>query len=562
MDADQRYLLKNAERAIEREDQIIQRSKSKQPRFTDTDPDQFWASTYAWLLDNDLDAPPYTQDSRIRDSWLRTFWPKEPHLAGVLNQSCLIDSNRGWKLIGGRNQVNRFSERIHNFENGKGFRHFQRKAALSFRSADIGFVGEIGREARGGPLDKLWTVDPARCRLTSNTEYPLKYYPAKGKMQAWRQEDFLHIVSMPSTDETFNDLGFCAVSRAIEIAKTMIAVYAYDHEQLGARAPKGLLLLKNISESNWETAMTSREEKLDSFERKYYGGVAVLASAGFDDIDAKLIALSNLPKDFDRKMFTDLLMFAYALVFGYDANEFWPVSGGALGRGRDTEIQHNKATSKGVLDYPNEFQESFQGLLPETILFQFEQRDDEGELREAEVRQAKANVIKTMYEAGSSLGVPMISQWQAQYLLAESGLIPDEWTTTEEPHMVSDDDGPNQDEETRVRLARTDQVQRAALAFPHDPIIEYTYRRGIAKARILWSDLEDLERFLPSRRYRRVIRQADDGEFLYRSDDTEITEADVDRAIADGGNRLGQDWLGAVTNKPMTSQEIEENPVE
>ena len=133
MDKDQTYLLRAAEKEIERQHKIIERAlKSKQPRNGKTDPDEFWSSTYQWI-NQSMEAPPYVQDSRRRDSWLREFWPKELHLAGVLNQSCLIDSNRGWTLVGGRNQVNRYSNIAHTLENGKGWRYYHRKAALSFR---------------------------------------------------------------------------------------------------------------------------------------------------------------------------------------------------------------------------------------------------------------------------------------------------------------------------------------------------------------------------------------------------------------------------------------------
>jgi len=567
MDADQRYLLKIAEHQIARENENVERAlKSKQPRFANTNPDEFWASTYNWLNEG-LEQPPYVVDSRKRDTWLRTFWQKELHLAGVLNQSCLIDSNRGWNIIGGRNQVRRYVDISHGLENGKGWRFFQRKATLAFRTSDLGFVGEVGREGRNGPMRTIWTTDPARCKLTGSVDYPLRYYPSRGKSQTWREMDFFRIVSMPSTDENYLDLGFCAVSRAIEIAKTMIAVYQHDQESLGARAPRGLLLLKNISEGMWEQAMNSREAKLDAYERQYYGGVAVLASAGFDDVDAKLIALSQLPKDFDRKVFTDLLMYAYALVFGYDPAEFWPVASAGLSQGQSAAIQHQKASSKGVLDYPNEFQENYQGLLPPTLHFEYDQRDDEGELKAAEVQQAKVNVVKSMYEAGLQAGVPMISQWQAQYLLAESGLIPQEWTATEE-NITADESDPGSEEEKRWRWSQSEYVIRSAEQFPHEPIVAYQYRSGRGREIMLWEDGREFSRYVPARRMRgsRLLPQVreDTSEVLYEDPQGKvvITENDVTRAIEAGGENIGPEWLEAITNPPMTDEEIKAHPVE
>lgn len=565
MDTDQKYLLKIAEKSTERQLEQVERARaSRQPRFTKTSPDEFFYSTYNWL-NMGVEAPPYILDSRTRDKWLRLFWPNEPHLAGVLNSACLIDSNRGFSIVGGRNQVKRYIDISHNLEGGKGWRFYHRKGALSFRTADIGFVSEIGTDGRGGPMRMLWNVDPTRCRLTGDAQTPLKYYPPRAKMQEWKEDYFFRINSMPSTDETLYDLGYCGVSRAIEIAKTMIAVYQHDHEQLGARAPRGLLLLKNVSESMWTQAMATRDEQLDSYERMYYGGVAVLASSGLDDIDAKLVALSNLPKDFDRKVFTDLLMFAYALIFGYSPDEFWPVQGGSFGRSAEAQNQYRGSTSKGILDYPNEFKENYQRLLPDTIQFEFDQRDDEGELRATEVQQAKVNVIKSIYEAGIAQGMPMIDTWQAQYLLAEAGIIPQEWTQTEEKIVADDETAFKDDEERKVYWSRQDRVIRAAEQFPNEPIVWYRERAGRGSTITLWENAKEMARFTPQRHRRgRIIkRQTEDtSEIIYKNDAVTITVNDVDRAITDGGKNIGNDWLEAVTNEPMTKDEIEQNPVE
>ena len=83
----------------------------------------------------------------------------------------LIDSNRGWSLIGGRNQVNRYTDILHAAEAGAGWRTFARKTSLSYWSTDMGAVTEMGREGLGveGPLRAIYHVDSARCLLTSSS---------------------------------------------------------------------------------------------------------------------------------------------------------------------------------------------------------------------------------------------------------------------------------------------------------------------------------------------------------------------------------------------------------
>ena len=535
---------------VEEQVDIIERAvKSKQPRFTQ-DADTFFGSVYRWTTQEDLEIPEYASNSRKRDKWLREFWMKETHLAGVLNSSVLIDANRGWNLIGGRNQVNRYMEISHNLEDGKGWRAYHRRQSLAFRTSDMGAVHEIGRDGKNGPMRTLWSTDPARCRNNGKLKTPLAYTPPSGGEQQWRKMDYFKTVSMPSTDESFRGLGFCMVSRAYEIAKTMIAVYRHDHEALGARAPKGLLLLQNIEESQWDKAMESRDVKMDSLEWQYYGALAVLAGGGADPIDAKLVALSQLPKDFDRQQFTDLLMFAYALVAGFPPEEFWVVRGGALGRGQESEIQQRMATSKGVMDYPATFQEDYQKLLPKTLQFEFEERDVEGEMIDAKVEQAKADVITSVYESGIGQGESLISREEARYLLAEEGLIPSEWTEAEEDVTVDDTEiaeSRSKRQELLDRYRERPRVQRAAELYFNEPIVRYSWPDN--RMVTLWDRGDEM--FRPKLWRAKQITRQDDSEVLFEEGEVTITEEDVTRAISQGTRRVGTEFGELLDNEPI-----------
>lgn len=846
------------ERAIARlSDALVERAKkdsqSKQPRFQDkNDPQGMFSSTYSWLKRAELCEPDYKSDSRKRDQWLREFWHHEPHLAGVMNAVTVIDKNRGFTLTGGRNQVNRFLQVLHGFEVAPGLRGWRPAMAaqsLSYWATDMGTITEPGTEGDGGPLRALYHVDSARCMLTGRHSSPLQYYPTKGGLQNWKDVDFFRTVSMPSDDEKMNGLGFCAISRSLEMAKVMClhpqspvlladgtsmmigklvkthyegyvmsldkegqlvpkkiigwhknprngrrminlrghltrhhsgggarptntwvtedhpiltpdgwrkagelktgdlivtkspqpnsrqmalivgtllgdaflkkgnagikssisfaqkhhsysrlkakalncfewfgsimnkdngnskeclsmrtnrypvltklyqefypegkkvfpkelfskylspiliaawylddgsiniskkakrrptcniaaneftfeeveyardclkeygydvnihsagvegqyriwfkpetcvkffkdiapyvpeemryklpkdvadsipfdekswelgkcerfidevivseintsdqsntkqvycidvedthnfisagivvhncAVLNHDLEMLGAKMPKGLLLLKGISQDQWDTAMSAREDKLKELEREYFAGVFVLASSGLDDVDAKLVALSSLPAGFDMEVFTNQLMYGYALCFGYDPTEFWPVNAGVMGRGKETDIQHRKATGKGGLDFALGFQEGLQNRLPDSILFEFEQRDSEGELLEAQVQSAWVEIATKLYESGLKDGAPLLApttdeaRQRALQILVESGstLISEDWVVNEKKVIVDDSDT-NEVRQLRERMVEDPRILRAIQKYPDEPIVRYEY---------------------------------------------------------------------------------------
>lgn len=449
-------------------------AQSKQPRFSEVSPNQFFNSIFRFL-DANIQAEPVYGD-RARDAWLRRVWKLEPYLSGVLNSVVSIDKNRGWFIIGGRNQVKRFVNIFHNrfffAPDLQGWRMAFGGSALSYYTSDLGSITEVARQGGPrGPLDSLYFTDPARCFLTGDFERPLKYKPSTGQVQVWERNDYFRVVSLPDTDENLYGLGFCALSRCIELAKIMIGIYQYDNEMLLNRAPRGLLLLKGITQEQWEDAMSSRVAKLDGDEKRYYGAVHVLATIDPSvELDAQLVALASLPAEFNQQIFTDLLMYGYALCFGYDPREFWPVSAGALGTATETEAQHRKAGGKGGLDFVLGFAEQLMAdnILPDTVHFEFEERDLDGELANAAAEQAKANVTISLYQAGLKEGASLIDREEGRIKLAEDKLIDPDWTENQEETVATDT-------EDIDRALDSERVRLAIDKYPDDDIVRYRF---------------------------------------------------------------------------------------
>lgn len=450
-------------------------SNSRQPRFQEVAPRNFFTSLFRFANTDIQEEPGY--GSRERDTWLRQVWKLEPYMAGVINSTTSIDKNRGWTITGGRNQVRRFVKILHNrfffAPDLFGWRASFGGSAQSYYTSDIGSVTEVERiGSPEGPLNGLYFVDPSRTYLTGNPVSPLRYSTSgRGNYQDWGLNDYFRVVSLPDTDENLYGLGFCALSRAIELVKIMVGIYQYDNEMLLNRAPRGLLLLKGITEEQWDDSMSARTARLDGDEKKYYGAVHVLAAIDPGiELDAKLVTLSSLPAEFDQKTFTDLLMYGYALIFGYDPREFWPVSGGTLGTAAETEAQHRKGGAKGGLDFVLGFAEKLQAELPDTIQFEFEERDLDGELRNAEVEQAQADVVTGIYGRGpQQQGEPLIDREEGRILLAKKGLIDPDWTIEEEPVTATDT------EDDISRSLANERVQKAIWKYPDEPIVRYRF---------------------------------------------------------------------------------------
>lgn len=484
MDEHSRRVLAVGERAVER---ARRKSFSRQEQYKDNGhlqyANDFYQSIYSWvkLGVEEIKQKVYQVDSRKRDEWLREFWKKEAHWAGIINQMVLVDSARPWILVGGQRQVRRYATILHEANDGKGWRHFFRQGSLSYHTTDFGFTTEVGRDGKGGPLRGIFYLDSARCKWSGKRTTPLLYYPLSGKRQFWREEDYFNICSLPSDDVKMRGLGFCATSRAFELIKLLYGVLMHDEEMVGSRMMRGLLLLAGIEQNQWDQAMDAREEAMAEAERKYFGGVYVLATLGAD-IDAKLVPLSQLPENFDRRMFIDQTLFAYSLVAGFDVREFWPVSSGQLGTATESEMQHRKSATKGTLEVAHAWQERFQQELPESLHFQFEERDTDAELVRAEMADAWVKVARDLYDMPQMGQDGIIERNEAREMLVQKGIIPPEWTEAREATVVSDEKGIVLER----RMLSLPKVRMAAERYPAEPIVVYRWTPYGGTERVLW----------------------------------------------------------------------------
>jgi hypothetical protein len=498
---------------------------------------------------------------------------QEPFLLGVLSQATSLVRNRGWSLTGGRNQVIRTKNMIHDANRkkgavrGEGYRDYITRMARGFYSTNLGAINENGRDApprmiqgiaESGPLRAMWSADSTRFYLRSRgtevyplDEYPLAYKPVNGREQKWRHPDFFRVVANPSLEERMNGAGYCPVAIVKELAEIMVAVYRHDKEMLLAASPKAILILQNISDEMWGQAMRSNRDDMTAKERELFNQAIILAGPmGMGELDAKLIALSHLPANWDQAVMTDILMYLYALAFGFPPDEFWPVNTGTFGRGQEAMLGIERQTAKGDADFFSSFQEKFQAELPGTVLWEYDQRDDRGRLLEAEIATAWADIGAGLYMSVGEEGA-LLNKQQTLTLLVEKEVISPEVSAAVEDTVATDT------EVARLNLLReelmdtSEQVQRAVVRFPNEPIVRYVWPDVTGRGReiVLWergSDATKRKSFpVAKRRKHRAVLYTND-EFNFS-----ITDEDVESALDEAEDRIGEEFVDLLTAEPL-----------
>jgi len=477
-------------KALDKVAEIVERTatgESSQPRFSE--PTSIFSRVYRWVLSSMANEPGERASVRVWDAWYRDIVQQEPFLAGIFNGVVQTDVNRGYSITGGSRQVKTFTEVVKGFDrwikvgnkyvkgNTGGWRAYSSWQSQSYWATRMGFVSEIGRQGRGGPLFTLWSVDPTRCELVGDPAVPLKYYPSSGGTQEWAYDKFIRKCSLISTDETKLGYGFPAVARCYQLAKIMVGVLLHYQQKLGTKTPDGILTGKFIGETEWKTALQARDESLQAKSDSYLNSIATIMSSGGDMPEFALTLLSSLPDRWDIDLWVKILMRGYETAFGYKG-EFTYENAGVLGRGNEVEVMHRNATAMGGRDYILAHQGELQELLPPTIGFLYDERDVEGEIQDVQLELSKAQVISEMAKWAVN-GQNVLSAPQIMTLAAEQGVIPEEWTPQPEDTTATDEE----DVDETVPVELSERVWRAVRAFPNEQIVRYSWPSG--KTRIL-----------------------------------------------------------------------------
>lgn len=437
---------------------------SRQPRrHTDRDELPFIWTLFETYSD---DVPAWGDLPRLseRAARLREFARVEPILAGAVASMVSKLVSLDWQIVGGRNRVRRYHEILAEAEDGLGWSHFVDRWAQDYLTTDGGGFVELARDGEGGPVAALYNLDSARVVPTGNASIPYRYHPASGdRAIPLFPHDFALAVDMPSADESKLGIGFCAVSRALKAARVLLALYAYDEEQLSDLPPKGLAAITGLTQSEVMEAFKLYDARRREKQQTTFKGVLWLAALAnpLQQIDVKLVPFSTLPDHFDRQQAITLYVYTLALDFGVDVREFWPASQTGATKA-EAEIQAQKAKGKGFGRALMAFEREINWkVLPPGLQFSFDQKDSEDDLARETIRARVIDNVRRLWEPSPATGTGIISTEEARRLLAEAQAVPN-WLALSEETIARG--GENEPDEGEPAVERAIDAEIAELA--------------------------------------------------------------------------------------------------
>lgn len=488
--------------------------------------------------------PDFTANTRRLDQWLQSSLNDERtgFLSAFVDQASMIQSNLHYRITGAKSLVGRTLDLLHASEGGDGFRKLIKMTALNFYSSNFGGAVFLDRTepvvASYLPnVDKwYWSTPPVEAMyatdstlFASNNDY---VYPFTYDGEPWSRYDFFRVVSMPSTVLKTWGIGRCPLYRCIQMARMTSALFEHVLNALSPNTAQGVITIKGMSGDEFLAAMAGSEsvnEEDNAFRAGYaeggmLGDIVVLADRD-EEIAVKYVQLSRIPDGFFVDQWVRWTLTSFATNLGFPLDEFIGMpSGRLLGQsGAEVQSSATKGSTKGGADFKNSFNDALQAYaIPDSVLFQFADRDETSELAEISIRSAKAKVIIDLFEAtqiaiiskgdpandtlleAKSKGTHVISRDEARLLLDTWDVLPIKLTGSLNADLIIDDSIYSLSQvrlkEKREQAMDTPQIRRLAANPTSEPVVAHDSWvdkvTGFVNERelVLWDDANELAR--------------------------------------------------------------------
>lgn len=358
-----------------------------------------------------------------RDAALRAFWPGEPTFASALFDTVAKYASFGWTLVGGPRTVAAMQDVFHQADEGRGWTSFVSKILIDLYTQDNGAFIEVVRTeaAPGAPVTQLNHLDAGRCVRTGDPEFPVMYYDLKGQGHRLPVFNVIPLSEMPSPDERWRGMQYCALTRCLRFAQIARDIQVYKREKVSGRFTKQIHMVSGMSTRLIEDAITQHEQTADSQGSVRFVKPLVLGTLDpTAKVDHVAIDLASLPDgyNYDEEMRWYITMLAMA--FGTDYADFAPLPGrqaATSGANVTTMRSRGKGPAMFMANLAGAF--NWHGVMPKNVRFEFGEPDNSAKTEKYQAFKEYAVALQVAVELGA------ITPQVARQMLADEGYIPE-----------------------------------------------------------------------------------------------------------------------------------------
>lgn len=360
------------------------------------------------------------------------------------------------ELIGGKNLVRRFNAMLQESQFGEGEDEFWERFWWDYFLLDNGgFIEVIAPGASDTPINRavegISALDSLRCYATGNPEHPVVYRDYQsGQLYQLHKTRVRRVVDGAGSDPRYRGLGLSFMSRAIAVARLQMRMSQHNDEKLSDLPPAGILTAQGFSETQLETALTKFYADQQATGNDYWRNIMRLASVN-PEAQPKIdfFSFSNLPDNFDYKMYLEAHVNLMALALGDDPTELWTLTGGQIGTGAQSAIMHAKGKQR-ILGSMIKIATTVMNLhvLPPALERRWKPKDTQQSKDDAETADKWSSVADRLIKNGV-FNPPLAAQFLANtvssisdVLLDEQGQVrlPDDDVKPAEQETIADDE--------------------------------------------------------------------------------------------------------------------------
>lgn len=341
-----------------------------------------------------------------RDRQLREFWPTESYLAGAVTTVSFRNAGFDWEIHGSSNRVNdAVTDMLKRAIAGDkvGWSEFVKKFSEDLYTQDNGAFIELirdpGMDANSrfkgalAPVIGIAHLDAGKCTRTGNVETPVLYEDRDGASHKMQWYQVIPFSEFPSAIERMNNVGYCAVTRALRLAQIMRSIAIFKDEEVSGRNIKKINIVGGVGRKQIEDALARTTEKANNLGNIRYIEHSILASLDPEKaVSLVTVDLASLPDGFNYDQEMQWYIAGLALDFGVDYQEFAPLPGGNIGSSSQSAVLDRKSSGKGPRNWMDSIVESFTnyGVLPRNCEMIFNDKNEQEEMERQAIRTKAA----------------------------------------------------------------------------------------------------------------------------------------------------------------------------
>jgi len=235
-------------------------------------------------------------------------------------------------------------------------------------------------------------LDSLHVSRMSDPIHPIRYYSNDGEQINFHHSRVISFAQMRSARRQMNGVGFCAISRTIEIAEKYRDYLNYTRGKMGGRAFKRMIVAKNMAGKELMKAIAASI----AMQQEIGGLETETIAIGGMDLEANVLDLANFEQLSEQET-TFVTMALMALGWGLEFNEVFPI----VGSKASEEIALQRSRGRLPALFVSKFERLASAkLVPAYLRVEIDYVDDYLDQQREIIADIRARNLQRLVEAG------------------------------------------------------------------------------------------------------------------------------------------------------------------